>query len=122
MSSDGNPRIRLRLSPAMQAVVAHAQGAGPEATAIRALLILGAAQAGLDVSGVGREIAQAQIEPLHPAVITALRAVQHTEHEGGSRVAAGWQPGGSRVAATPVEDDVPPDVAESDPFSFGIDV
>ncbi len=120
MSSPGNPRIRVRLSPAMQSIVAQAQGGGSEAAAMRALLLLGAAHAGLDLAGVAREIAQAQGELLNPAVITALRAVQDASG-GGSHLAATWQPPGSHLAATPNDDRAVSD-GGSDPFSVGIDV
>ncbi len=121
--SSGNPRIRLRLSPAVRAVVQQAQGDGAEATAIRALLLIGAAHAGLDIRGALREVALAQYEPLDAGVIAALQQITREVAAGVAvEVAAGVAAApAAGVAATP--DDPPAETApEPDLFAFGIDV
>ena len=121
--SSGNPRVRLRLSPAVRAIVQQSQGDGAEATAIRALLLIGAAHAGLDIRSALREVALAQYEPLDAGVIVAL---QQISVDAAARVAVKMAATpaaapAARVAATP--DDPPAETApEPDLFAFGIDV
>jgi hypothetical protein len=113
--SNGNPRIRLRLSSGVRAIVQQAQGDGAEATAIRALLLLGAARAGLDINSALREVTLTQYEPLHPAVVAALQRIPREAAAGAAATPA------AAPAATldePPADETP----KPDLFSFGIDV
>jgi hypothetical protein len=66
----------MRLSQSMQQLIQQAQGEqGSQSGAVRALVLIGAAHAGLDLRGMAREIVTTADETLEPAVLAALRAI-----------------------------------------------
>lgn len=69
------PPFSIRLSPALRQLLIDVAGSEDAADALRALLILGATQAGLDTAALRRDTAAVLALELTPGVQTALQAV-----------------------------------------------
>lgn len=67
------PPFTVRLSPALRSIVREVAGAEDQAEAIRALLILGAERAGLDLATLEPDIAAVLARRLAPDVRVALK-------------------------------------------------
>ena len=70
--------LPVRVSPALRALIDQA---GPVNAAARALIILGAEAAGLDLGGMEREVAGLLAENLIPALLEKLRRILVQEGE-----------------------------------------
>lgn len=97
--------LPVRASPALRALIDQA---GPVNAATRALIILGAETAGLDLAGIEREAASLLAAKLTPGVAEGLRRlVARPAHE----------PVRAEVAPIPApRGDPPPETAANDPL------
>jgi hypothetical protein len=74
------PPFTVRLSPALRQLLAQVAHTEDRADALRALLILGAAQAGLDTAALQRDTAALLALDLAPDVQAALQAMYSPEN------------------------------------------
>jgi hypothetical protein len=108
------PMSGVRLSPALRGLVEHAAGAGgDQSDGIRALLLLGAAQAGLLGAAHERDLAHLLGEPLDATVRAALRELYNRCFLAAQHV--------FNTPATGVEPSSPP-LAATSPWDVGFEV
>jgi hypothetical protein len=108
VNAGSNDRPNVRLSPALQAIVATATDQGDRSKAIRALMLIGAAHVGIDITDVRREIARLALEDVHPAVAQALTNLLEERPPVVLPLSASFP-------SAPIDDD-------ADPFAVGIEV
>jgi hypothetical protein len=106
--------LPVRVSTSLRAVIDQA---GPVNPATRALIILGAANAGMDLRSLEREVAALLSAELTPDVHTALRQVfTHLATAPKERSTADQTPIPNHQPAPPVDTAPPPEQAD-DPFT-----